>query len=338
MKHITIKDVAKALNVSVSTVSRAFNDKYDIRKETREKVLYKAKEMGFHPNPIAQKLISKCSYNIGVVVPEFVNPFFPEVIIGIQKILLKEGYQILIMQSNELFDTELENVKTLVNNMVDGLILSLTSKTISTSYYKELINKGFPLVLFNRTSDELETSKVIFDDYKWAFFATEHLIQQGYKRIVHFSGPTGLILSQNRMKGFKDAHKKYKMEVSNEQIIEAGFLMEDGQREIEKLIKANRLPDAIFAVNDPCAMGTMKSLKKYGIKVPREVGIVGFTETKMAALIDPPLTSVAQPTFQIGETIAGLLLERINSKGIFIPQTIVLNGRLNVRESSMKSV
>lgn len=338
VKYVTIKDVAKALNVSVSTVSRAFNDKYDIRKETREMVLAKAKEMGFHPNPIARKLISKRSYNIGVVVPEFVNPFFPEVIIGIQKVLLNEGYQVLIMQSNEHFDNELENVKTLVNNMVDGLILSLSSETKSLSYYKELIDNGFPLVLFNRTSGVLKTSKVIFDDYKWAFFATEHLIQQGYKKIVHFSGPSGLFLAQNRMKGFKDAHRKYKMEVSNEQIIEAGLLMEDGQREIEKLLKLNQLPDAIFAVNDPCAMGAMKTLKKYGVKIPDEIGIVGFTETKMAALIDPSLTSVSQPTFQIGETIAGLLLERINSKGIFVPQTIILNGRLNVRESSVRSV
>ncbi len=336
MERVTIKDVAKALNVSISSVSRAFNDKYDIKKETRELILSKALAMGYHPNPIARKLISKRSYNIGVVVPEFVNPFFPEVIIGIQHVLIREGYQVLIMQSNEMCTTELENVKTLVENMVDGIILSLTRETTDVDYYSHLVNEGFPLVLFNRVRDELETSKVIFDDYKWAFFATEHLILQGYRRIVHFSGPAGLGLSLNRTKGFQDAHRKYKLEVRKEQIIETGFIMEDGQKAVEKLITTGKLPDAIFAVNDPCAIGAMRTLRKYGIKVPQEVGIVGFSETKMAALIDPPLTSVYQPTFEIGETAAKLLLNQIRmGTGLYIPQTIVLNGKLNVRESSL---
>jgi LacI family transcriptional regulator len=336
MKHITIKDVAKRLKCSVSTISRAFNDKYDIRQETRDLILATAKEMGYSPNPIAKSLLKQCSNQIGVVVPEFINSFFPEVIIGIQEVFLKKGYQVLIMQSGESQSTELENVKTLVKNMVDGMIISLSKETKNVDYFKNLVKEGFPLVFFNRVPKEIETSKVIIDDYKWAFFATEHLIYQGYKKIFHFSGPSGLTITQNRCNGFIDAHRKHKIPHDESHILEAGLFISDGEREMEKLISRQNLPEAIFAVNDPTAIGAMKVLKKHGYKIPDDVALVGFTESKLAPLIDPPLTSVAQPTHEIGITVARLLLEQIESKGIFIPQTVVLNGRLNIRESSMK--
>ena len=336
MKHITIKDVAKRLDCSVSTISRAFNDKYDIRKDTRDLILATAKEMGYSPNPMAQSLLKQCSNQIGVVVPEFINPFFPEVIIGIQEVLLKKGYQILIMQSNESYIHELENVKALENNMVDGLILSLTMETKNVEYYNKLIKQGFPIVLFNRVSVDMDTHKVLLDDYKWAFFATEHLIYQGYKKIYHFSGPAGLIFTQNRKNAFIDALRKHKITIDNNAIIETGLMICDGEREMEKLIKKSNMPDAIFAVNDMTAIGAMKVLKKNGFKIPEDVALVGFTETKLAELIDPPLTSVAQPTHEIGRTAARLLVDQIESKGIFVPQTVILNGRLNIRESSMK--
>ena len=338
MKHVTIKDVARELNVSVSTVSRAFNDKYDIRKETRDYILEKAKEMGYHPNPIAKKLLSQRSFNIGVVVPEFINPFFPEVIIGIQDVLFKAGYQVLIMQSNESAINELENIKALENNMVDGIILSILHETDNIEYYQNLIDQGFPIVLFNRTTDKLNVSKVIFDDYKWAFFATEHLIYQGYKNIVHFSGPENLGISIHRKKGFTDALKKHKIPVTSARIIKSGLMISDGEREMQKLIDKKQLPEAVFCVNDPTAFGVMKTLRKNGLKIPNDVAVVGFTETKTADLLDPPLTSVAQPTFEMGQIAANLMLDQINSTNTFVPQTIVLNGRLNIRESSVKII
>ena len=336
MKHITIKDVARSLNVSISTVSRAFNDKYDIKKETREYILKKAKEMGYHPNPIAKKLLSQRSFNVGVVVPEFINPFFPEVIMGIQDVFFKAGYQVLIMQSNESAKNELENLKVLENNMVDGIILSILQETENIEYYKHLIEQGFPIVLFNRTTDKLNVSKVTFDDYKWAFFATEHLIYQGYKNIVHFSGPENLEISRQRIKGFTDALKKHKIQINPAQIIKSGLMILDGEREMQKLIEKDQIPEAVFCVNDPTAFGVMKTLRRNGFKIPNDVAVVGFTETKTADLLDPPLTSVAQPTFEMGQIAAKLLLDQINSTNLFIPQTIVLNGRLNIRESSVK--
>lgn len=336
MKHITIIDIAKALNISKSTVSKAFNNKSDINSATRDLILRKASEMGYSPNPFAKRLINRCSNQIGVVVPEFINAFFHEVMLGMQDVLFKKGYQILIMNSNESGTKELENIKTLESNMVDGIIISLASEE-NIPYYKELIGKGFPLVLFNRApGEQLSASKVIFDDYKWSFFATEHLIHQGNKKIIHFSGPLGLSISKQRKNGFLDAIRKHKLSIQDCSIIETGLQLNDGEREMEKLIQYNKLPEAIFAVNDPTAIGAMKMLKKYGFKIPDDVSIVGFTESKLAELIEPPLTSVAQPTYDIGAAAAKLLLEQIESNGIFIPQTVVLNGRLNTRESSVK--
>lgn len=333
MKHVTIKDVAKALNVSISTVSRAFNNKYDINPKTRELVLQKAEELGYSPNPIARKLIQKRSYNIGIVVPEFTNSFFPKVIIGAQEVLLEKGYQVLIMQSDESSQTEIKNVKTLVNNMVDGLIVSLCSENENIAYYQTLLSSKIPIVFFNRVVEEINASKVVFDDYKWALFATEHLIKQGYSKILHLAGSKSLSLTKNRIKGFKDAHKKYRN--NHGKVIHCGFKMEDGEQIAQKLMSAGDIPEAIFAASDPCAIGVMKTFKKNGYRIPEDIAISGFSESDISQHVSPPLTSVEQPTHLIGQTAANLLIEQIETNGLFVPQTITLNGTLNIRESSV---
>jgi len=336
MYHVTIKDIARKLNVAVSTVSRAFNDKYDIKKDTRELILKTAAEMGYRPNPIAKKLIQRRTYNVGVIVPEFINSFFPEVISGIQKILVEKKYQVLIMSSNECFETERENLMTMEDNMVDGLIISLSCETKNTDYLLKMMKEGFPIIMFNRVNEEIPISKVVFDDYKWAFFATEHLIEQGCRNIYHFSGPQYLNFAKNRMSGFRDAMNKHKVPFASEQIIETGLLIEDGERVMESLIKKGTLPEAIFAVNDPTAIGAMKMLKRYKIKIPNDVAVVGFTECTLAPLVEPALTSVVQPTFEMGRQVANLLLKQIGEEDHAKVETIVLGGKINVRESSLK--
>ncbi|CDF79840.1 transcriptional regulator, LacI family [Formosa agariphila KMM 3901] len=333
MKHITIKDVAKKLNVSISTVSRALNDKYDIKEETKDLILKTAKELGYTPNPIARKLSQQRSFTIGIVVPEFSSNYFPEIMIGAQQVLHEEGYQVLIMQSNNSWEIERKNIETLVNNMVDGLIISLTSEIKNNAYYHSLLELDIPMVFFNRTVDEISASKVLFNDYKWAFFATEHLIVQGYDNIVHLTGTTNLTLTKNRLKGFEDAHRKHKLPVGK--IIPCGFGIEDGERIAQEMIDKNEIPRAIFAANDSCAIGAMTIFKKYGFVIPNDIAIVGFTESAVAKHTSPTLTSVEQPTNDIGQTAAKLLLNQINNKGIFVPQTIILNGRLNIRDSSV---
>lgn len=336
MQYVTIKDIARALNVSVATISRAFNDKYDIKKETRELILTKAKEMGYKPNPIAKKLLQKHSFNIGVVVPEFVNSFFPEVIIGIQQVFLEKNYQVIIMQSNESADVELKNLISMENNMVDGLLISLSKETKNIDCLERLIKDKFPIVLFNRINDSLPVPKVIFNDYKWALFATEHLIDQGYRKIFHFAGPKHLNLIKNRIRGFERAMEKHKLLFENDQIIETGIMIEDGELAMENLLKRGVVPEAIFATNDPVALGAIKVLKKYGYKVPDDVGVVGFSNSKTAELVEPGLTSVAQPTFEMGQTAARLLLEQLISTENIDPKTVVLDGELVIRGSSVK--
>ena len=336
MQYVTIKDVARALFVSAATVSRAFNDKYDVKKETRELILRKAKEMGYRPNPIARKLLQKHSFNIGVIVPEFINSFFPEVIMGIQQVFLEKGYQVIIMQSNECAQTELENMLSMEDNMVDGILLSLTKETTNITHLEHLIQEKFPMVLFNRINESLPISKVVFNDYKWALFATEHLIEQGCKKIFHFSGPKHLTLSRNRIRGFERALEKHKLPFDESQVIETGFFIEDGERIMEHLIKTNNIPDGIFATNDPTAIGALKVLKKYGYKIPDDVAVVGFSNTKMAEIVEPALTSVEQPTIQMGIIAGGLLLDQLTSEETCKPQTIVMEGKLIVRDSSLK--
>lgn len=336
MKRITIKDIARELHYSVSTISRAFNDKYDIHPDTREIILNKAKEMGYQPNPLAKKLRENKSYNIGVVIPEFIGSFFPEIIIGAQKIFFDKGYQVLITQSNECYKDELQNVKTLVNSMVDGLLISLSCETKNIDYYKTIVDSGLPIVFFNRVNEAINSSRVIFDDYKWSFFATEHLIYQKFKKIFHLAGTEHLFLSKERIRGFKDAYRKHRLEIDDSYIIQSGFMMEDGDRVAQEMIKNNHIPEAILACGDLTAIGAMKVFKKHGYKIPEDIAFVGFSEHTLARHIDPPLTSVSQPTYEMGKAAAELLIEQIENKGIVIPQTIQLNGKLNIRESSMK--
>ena len=337
MKYITIKDVAKKANVSVSSVSRAFNDKYDIKKETKDYILKTAKEMGYSPNPIAQKLSQKKTFNIGVVVPEFINEFYSEVIIGIQNVLISKGYQVLIMQSDENPELELKNVKTLIQNMVDGLIIAPTTDNNNIKYYLEQSEIGYPIVFMSRVEASLPASKVIFNNKKWSFFATEHLIYQGYKKIFHLAGHKNLCVSNDRIEGFKKAIKKHKISNDNYKIIETGLLAKEGIEVVEDLIYNQDLPDAFYCENDLVAMGVIKTLKNKGFKVPEDIAVMGFTETKMAELVTPPLSSVKQPTFKIGEKSAELLIDQIENESIKL-ETIILNGELNVRGSSLKTL
>ncbi|MFH6991713.1 LacI family DNA-binding transcriptional regulator [Flavobacterium sp. FlaQc-48] len=335
MKHVSIKDVAKALNCSVSTISRALNDKYDIRPETRDKIIKAAKEMGYSPNPIARKLTQKQSYSIGVVIPEFVNSFFPEVIIGIQEVFFKKGYQVLIMQSNEQYEYELANLKRLVDNFVDGIIISLTKESDNLTFIRELIERNYPLVLFNRVDESLEVSKVIFDDYKMTFLATEHLISQGITDLMYLGGPIHLSLSKNRRRGFMDALNKHKLPTFSSQIIETEFSLKSGEEIVEKLISENKVPKGLVCINDPIAIGAIKALKNHGYKIPQDVALIGFSESPMASIIEPSLSSVLQPTREMGKLAAELLLKQIESNSVVpMTETIILPGTINIRESS----
>ena len=336
-KHrITIKDIAKELKISTSTVSRALADKWDVNPETRKSVLELAEKWGYRPNPISLSLKRQQSMYIGVIIPEFVNSFFPQVIMGIESVLRPKGYQILISQSNESSETELNNLKALEATLVDGFIVSVSKETQNVDYFKHLIDNNFPIVFFNRVCMGIEVSSVVVDDYKWAFLAVEHLIKQGCKRIVHLAGQDNLMVAVQRKQGYIDALKKANLPVDEELIIPSGVTMERGIMSAYKILEMKEAPDAIFAINDPAAIGAMKILQKHGVRIPEDIAVVGFTESQLAMIIEPNLTSVEQPTFEMGRTAAELLLEQMKNiqDEKYASRTVILEAKLNERESS----
>lgn len=336
-QRATIKDIAKALNLSTSTVSRALADRWDVNPETRKAVLELAEKLHYKPNPLSLNLKQRQSFSVGVVIPEFINSFFPEVIIGMQSVLEPKGYQLLISQSNEQAEVELKNLKALEAKMVDGFLVSITQETNDLEYFRHLIENRIPLVFFNRIGKDLPISHVIIDDYKWAFLAVEHLIEQGCKRIIHLAGPENLDISKNRLHGYADALEKHGIAFDENLVITCGVMMEKGILGAMKIMEMAELPDGIFAINDPVAVGAMKTLKKSGIRIPEDIAIVGFTESKMAMIIEPNLTSVEQPTYEMGKAAAELLLEQMNSNNEVPQRTITLEAQLNIRESSLRN-
>lgn len=334
--RITIKDIARELNISTSTVSRALADKWDVNPDTRKAVLELAEKWNYKPNPISLSLKQQSSLFVGIIIPEFVKSFFPEVIMGIESVLRPNGYHVLICQSNESPEIELINLKALESKMVDGFIISVTGKDNYT-YFESLVKSNFPVVFFNRICPGLNTSQVVIDDYKWAYEAVKHLINSGHKRIAHLSGPEDLELAFNRKRGYIDALKEYGLEIDDKLIIPCGIQMERGVMGAHCILNMENRPDAIFAINDPVAIGAMKTLQRNGVKIPEDMAIVGFTESKMAMIVEPNLTSIEQPTFEMGKIAAELLLEQMKNKGDepIPPKKIVLEARLNIRESSV---
>ncbi len=337
--RITIKDIARKLNISTSTVSRALTDKWDINPSTRDAVLKLAQELDYHPNPISLSLKGQKSMSIGIVIPEFINSFFPKVILGIQSVLEQEGYQLLICPSNESYEKELSNLRMLEDKFVDGLIVSITKETENVEYFKSLIEKGTPIVFFNRVCTGIEASSITLDDYKWSRMAVDHLIDQGCRRILHLAGPDTLQLSMLRMKGWRDSLAAHDLPADDSLIVYSGLSLEDGGTAAHKILGMEHRPDGIFAINDPVAIGAMKTLQKNGVKIPADIAVVGFSESRMGMIIEPNLSSVEQPTFEMGRVSAQLLLEQIKGREMnrkAETKNIVLDAKLNVRGSSIR--
>ncbi|MDD3321698.1 MAG: LacI family DNA-binding transcriptional regulator [Paludibacter sp.] len=336
-KYSTIKDIANALNISTATVSRALSGRCDVNPETKKLVIEEAKRQNYRPNPIALRLQNNRSNTIGLVVPEFKSSFFPMIIAGIQKVVDEAGFQLLITESQESMEVERRNLKLLESNMVEGILISITRDGENLDLYQDIIDGGIPIVFFNRVCSSVNASKVVIDDYKRAFFATEHLIYSGFKKIYHFTGPDKLIVTLERKRGFVDAMKKHHFNINDNSITTAGVLMDKGYSAMQRLIEKNDIPEAVFCFNDPIALGALKAIKEAGLRCPEDVALVGFSETEIAQLVDPPLTSVEQPTFEMGETAARLLLKQINETPTPEVETVCLLAKLNIRKSSINT-
>lgn len=333
---ITISDIAKELSVSKSTVSRALHDHHSISESMKQSVKRLAKKYNYHPNTIASSLFKKSTKTIGVVVPILSHHFFATAIAGIEEVAYKSGYKVIICQSNESYEREVSVVKALLSAQVDGLIVSVSRTTKKMDHFDLFLRKGIPLVFFDRLPDGIESNSVAVDDYKGAYMIVEHLIEQGFKRIAHFSGPLHVNVSKNRMRGYKDALEKYNIPYDPALLFEAGFERRHGVEAAERLIAEGNLPDAIFAVCDPVAIGLMLTLKSKGLRIPEDIAVAGFNDEPIATIIDPPLTTIVQPAFDMGVSAANIFLQKIGlgaGEG-FIKK--IHNTILTIRASSSK--
>lgn len=333
----TILDMARMLGISKSTVSRALTGHPRVSPETRKAVLALAEELDYQPNMMAINLVSNRSFTMGIIVPEFVTSFFPQVVVGAQEEAAKAGYTVLVSPSNEDYLTEVINTKVMLANRVDGIMVSLSKETKNYDHLKIFQRKGIPIVFYNRVCNEMIAPKVIIDDYDASYRAVEHLIKNGRKRIAHLAGPEGLPISLKRLNGYKDALTKHKLPVREELIISYDLTLAKVAIYIKHFMGLPEPPDALFAINDPTAIEAMKVICSLGLRIPEDIAIVGFGNNYGSDFITPGLTTVNVPVREIGQTAMNLLLSMVSKDpSQWKAVTKVLSTELIVRASSVK--
>lgn len=307
----TIIDIARELKISKSTVSRALTGHPNVNEKTREAMVSLANKLDYQRNDLAVRLITSKSLTLGVIVPEFLSSFFPEIVVGAQEAATKAGYNIIVSHTNESYETEVANTRVMIANQVDGVMIPLTKETRNFEHLKTFQRKGIPIMFFNRVCDEMRVPKVIVNDYEGAFKAVEHLTHTGKKRIAHLAGPDSLSISRERLRGYIDALKKHNLPILDELIIPSDLTVEKVRIYVNHFLEMIPPPDALFAINDPAAIEAIQMIKKLGLRIPEEIAVVGFTDSPSSALIEPGLTTV-EPVMEIGRTAVQLLLEQIS--------------------------
>lgn len=314
---VTIRDIARALGLSTSTVSRALRDSHEISTETKRRVLEHARSTNYQPNPIAVSLRERKSRSIGIIVSEIANRFFSEIINGVESVAIDRGYNVIIAQSLESAERELRQIQFLTSRSIDGLLVSVSNQTEDTSFFKELNQKGLPMVFFDRVVQDIDTHKVIVDNMLGAYEATVHLIRKGYRRIALVTNAEGLSITREREAGYRAAMQKHGMPVDDALIRHTrpgGQAEPEAAEIIRSLMELDDRPDAIFATSDRLTTGCLRYLKKNQIKIPDEMALIGFSNSEITELLDPPLSIVRQPAFEMGATAIRMLLELIESK------------------------
>lgn len=338
---VTIKDIGKALGLSTSTVSRALRGSYEISSETKKLVLEYAEKINYRPNPIALSLKERRNHSIGIIVCEIANNFFSQAINGIESIAYNRGYHVIISQSHESFERETVIVDHLASRSVDGLLVSISSGTTDYTHFKQLYEKGLPIVFFDRVTSEINTHKVIADNFKGAYDATEHLIKNGFKRIGHITSAPYLSISMERLEGYKEALRKNNIEF-DEKLVQhcynGGMIYDEVEDALSKIFKLKQKADALFTAGDRLTTTCMQALQKLGKKIPDDIAIIGFTNTNLGELFHPPLSVVRQPAFEIGQVATELLISMIESKRPVTEfENKVLQTEMIVRASSSKT-
>lgn len=333
--EVTLKHIAEALGVSAMTVSRALNDRDNVDEKTKQRVRNKAKSMGYTPNRVAKSLVSRKTHTLGVVIPEITHAFFPEVVRGIEEVAYKSDYQLFLTNANELFSREKEAIETLRSQRVDGLLISSSLTREDYSFYESIIQGGAKVVFFDRCIENIGASCVSVNDRESSQKITEHLIKEhGYTEIAHLSGPQKVSIGKERLQGYQDALEAHNLALNEEWVIQAGFKEDTGYEAMIKLLEKGEgeHPEAVVAVNDPTAIGAIEAIKEYGLTIPDDIAIVGFTDDIRSSLLDVPLTTVHQPAYQMGEQAAEKLISFIEEDDTTI-ERIEVPTTLKIRSS-----
>lgn len=310
MKKTTIYDIAKALNVTVSTVSRALSGFPAISDTTRKAVIEMAKKLNYSPNKLASALKSGKTYTIGVIVPSIEAHFFATIINNIEEGLKDSGYRIILYQSKESLEKEIEGIKALTEAQVDGIIASMSLETNDVSHFEELVDQNLPLILFDRINKEFKVPTITLNDFQAGFVATEHLISKGYKNISFLTTIHQINIFKNRLKGYKAALETHGLPIIEENILFGGLSIADGKNCVEQLLNNKNKPDAIIAGDDFTALGVIRQLKEIGI-TPPEIGVIGFANETFSEYITPSLTTIEQYPASMGKACAAMFLKMI---------------------------
>jgi len=336
-RHISLKDLANELGVSISTVSRALKNHPDISTELKLKIQKLAEKRNYSPNPLAMGLLRRQTKMIGVIVPDINTHFYSSIISGIESVAKKRGYFIVISSSNESMEKEKESVENLLNSRVEGFIVCLSQETNDFSHFEKLVTNEVPLVFFDRICETMEVPSVIANGQEATKKITQHFFENGCRRIAYISGPEHLNISQNRKTGYLTGLKECGLEFDPDLLVHCNLSIEEAKYATRKLLQLKNKPDAVFGINDTVAFAAMIEVKKHGLKIPGDVSLAGFTDEFHSIVVDPPLTSVSHPTFQMGEEAAKLFFESLE-KGTNINKRIMLPIDLVVRESSNKTM
>ncbi len=332
----TIHDIAERLNITASTVSRALNDHPRISDNTKKLVIKMAKQLNYQPNHIASALRSGKSKLIGVVVPTANRNFFSSVVRGIEDIANNLDYKVIISQSYEDYKKEVQTVEALLNARVDGIIASIAKNTENFDHFQKVLDKGIPLVLFDRITNQLDVSQVVIDDHLGAYQTVDHLIKQGCKRIVHFTSPKKINIYKERMRGYEDALRENNIPFDPELIEESNMQLEDGRNSMMNVLEKGISFDAVFSSSDYAVMGALQVLREKGISVPGQVKLAGFGNEPFTSFTDPPITTVDQKSIPMGRVTAETFFDLLNANPkIFSANKTVLKPELIIRKSTL---
>ena len=336
-REITIYDLAQKLNISVATVSRALKDDPVVSKKTKKKIFDLAEELGYRSNHFARNLRTQRTDTIGVIVPRLNSYFMSTIIAGMENVANSNGYNLIISQSSESFRKEIANAKTLFNNRVDGLLVSLAYDTEDISHFDSFFKKNIPVIFFDRVEQHESSTQILIDNRQAAFDATEHLIQQSCKRIVHITATPKRNVYIDRLQGYKQALAIYKIPFREDYILINNLSFESGMEAAALIREMNPMPDGVFVANDNSAVGCMVSLKQSGIRIPDDIAIVGFNNDPVSKVVEPNLSTINYPGYEMGEVAAWNLINHLNGVApIHTTNRIILRSELVIRASSAK--